>query len=674
MFVARADDSIPDVQLGEVTVKAERGWVEKDKIVYIPTSSEKKLSNSAETLIESMHIPMVIVRDGAVLDRNGNQIPFFINGEPATQTDLATFWPKEALRVEYLENPSDPKYQGVPVAINFMMRDYSFGGVTKTNINQQIPLSGRYSVASKLVYKKMTFGSLLEGNYGHNKDGERNGTTIYRDIFFNGVHYDDITREEHETEDERGGGLGYTFNAKYTAKNVIINHSISFGWNRNPGTSGISTNKWTPDLFESEYGAGHNSSYSLSPRVKGNYYVNPWKAWHFTLGWSYAYDRNDLNSWSQLGEDEKVINSTKEDVNTLRIAFITTLLPSGPVSAQLNVSGDLAWYKTHYRGSANEESGQNRQTLTPSIGLWWKCNDNFTLVLKPGLRASMWQVGDIHRHTLDITMAFNAYYTVNRKLSLSGSVDYYAFSPSASNTNPVLVKTSDLMWTIGNPDLKSYDNWLFRISSTYIPCSLLSLSGSVNYTIDRNYVIPIYEAADADMGGVVARSINGVTGRDLCAFLQANFSLLENRLSIGLSSQYFYKDYSGIYGRSISCFQPVMTFSYTLQNCRFSGFYQGSRKYISDGGLRRGGQNQQYGMSFTYGTGNWYLNISASNFFNKKIKFWEDYNSAFYSTHYDSFITGRSVGVSVTYTFGYGKKVDSSIDISGPDATESSVR
>ena len=90
-------------------VESKRGWIEKDRIVYIPSKNEKKLSNSPETLIESMHLPILKVNSGNIVSISGEPVKIFIDGVEADQATIASFWTKEVLRVEYMENSTDPK-------------------------------------------------------------------------------------------------------------------------------------------------------------------------------------------------------------------------------------------------------------------------------------------------------------------------------------------------------------------------------------------------------------------------------------------------------------------------------------------------------------------------------------------------------------------------------------
>lgn len=71
-----AQDSIPSTNLEELIVEGDRQWIEADKIVKIPTVSEKKKSNSPQTLIKAMHMPYLQVKDNLVSDLSGNPVTF----------------------------------------------------------------------------------------------------------------------------------------------------------------------------------------------------------------------------------------------------------------------------------------------------------------------------------------------------------------------------------------------------------------------------------------------------------------------------------------------------------------------------------------------------------------------------------------------------------------------
>ncbi len=101
------------------------------------------------------------------------------------------------------------------------MPKYSVGGVSRINLYQKIPNNGYYTASSKLVYKKMTYGFLLSGNYYRDHRSKMTGETTYSDLFYNDTKYEFISREEENNSFNREDGLRCAFNAKYATERSV---------------------------------------------------------------------------------------------------------------------------------------------------------------------------------------------------------------------------------------------------------------------------------------------------------------------------------------------------------------------------------------------------------------------------------------------------------------------
>lgn len=222
---AQETDSVKYNTLQEVVVESEHSWIEGNKAIFIPTKKEKNLSKDPTTLVESMHIPTVIVAGGQVQSYNGKPVTFFINGVKADEIDMTAFLTKDVKRVEYIENPSDPTYETVPVAINLVVTQYEVGGITKLDLNQILPNRGMYRAASKLVYKSMTYGMLLNGGYSRNHDSYSRGEDTYSDITYNGTKYDEISRKYDSHTVGRNDFMSASLNARWTGKIGRMTHT-----------------------------------------------------------------------------------------------------------------------------------------------------------------------------------------------------------------------------------------------------------------------------------------------------------------------------------------------------------------------------------------------------------------------------------------------------------------
>ena len=148
------------VSLGAVTVEAENAHLYSDKSVYIPTATQKNVSQSGAELLNHMAIPQLgIISGNSVTTNPGKPVAVFIDYLPATENDLLAMRVGDVKRVEYLEYPSDPRLQGNPHVINFIMQKYEYGGYAKaygfgTFLNgHQEQIIGNV----RMQYKRMTY-------------------------------------------------------------------------------------------------------------------------------------------------------------------------------------------------------------------------------------------------------------------------------------------------------------------------------------------------------------------------------------------------------------------------------------------------------------------------------------------------------------------------------------
>ncbi len=77
----------------------------------------------------------------------GGDLSFFIDKVKADESDLKAIQPKDVLRIEYLENPTDAAFAGCPYVLNIVMKKYQRIGYTKLNAIQSfIDVHGLYVI------------------------------------------------------------------------------------------------------------------------------------------------------------------------------------------------------------------------------------------------------------------------------------------------------------------------------------------------------------------------------------------------------------------------------------------------------------------------------------------------------------------------------------------------
>lgn len=669
-----AEDSIPATDLQEIVVKSERAWIEGGVYNFIPSKQEKKLSNSPGSLIDVMNLPFLKGDGENVITTTGEPVTIFINGQLASQTDLATFWPKLAKKVEYMVNPSGGAYAGYKNVVNFVISEYQVGGVTKANVLQSIPDNGKYRVGSKLVYKKMSYGALFEYDYNNDRPATSSVITSYRNIFYGGKEYDEITRTSEQEQTNRSRRCNLVLSALYQTQKFRALHTFGFVWRKNPGSYLHSTEEWSENIFGSDSFRSFSSLRSVSPQVSGlyNYFVLPDK---FTMGgsWSYSFSHNSNDSWSRFGEIPTISNSVDEKVNVLTANIYFNYYFSNQFIMQLMGNGSFNWFTSIYDGTANDKSSQSRSEYSAQLSAFLYPSVYMNIVGMVGLMESAYRIGGTDMHYLNPTASLEASWNPNRKLGMRLGMRTLMLPAKSSSTNPVLIQSSDLLWVTGNPLLKPQITYMGDFSVNYLPMEWMSASGGVSYERQFHTPYSIYEAAPKEMGGIIRTEDNASPSDRIDAMVGLSFHLLDRNLSVGVSPKYSFFKARGNYRRTLDDFSFTANASYILKNFRFSAFYQGSDKKLSPAGNAVYRQKDQLSLGVSYSFNDVFIRCTVNNVFHRRFKTSEvaDYNV--YSVVSNEATTGRKLSLELTYTIGYGKKMNKSISFSNPSSVESSI-
>ncbi len=665
------EQSVSEKHLQEITVMAERGWVEDGKIVFLPSKSEKNLSNSPATLIESMQLPMLKVKEEQITTTSGEPVAIFINGIKADNIDLSTFWPKLAKRVEYIENPADARFRGNTYVVNFIMAEYAVGGITRAKIGLATPRYGNFGIASKLVYKKMTFGATVSGN-SWKADWDSRRTENFDKVYYQDVYHNRITRESDEASSSLSRNLDAAVNARYTNGDFTMTHTAALNFGKEPYVKGECTDYWNPELFTGEHSYNNQSTKTFTPQISGDYEAKLSEKWVLMGNWIYAHSHNTGSSINIMGETSPIANGNLEKANSLKFAITPVFRPNEKWFLHLNLNGSFEWFDTHYSGSSDGHAKIRREELSAQIRAYWKPNPNLSLSLLPGIAITRWYTGNVAERIIKPLLETQITWSATRELFIGGRVRIFDFPPSTSETNPVLTRQSQLVWVKGNPHLKGVRDISSSLSTSYLANKWFQLSLTAIYDrISDNTVFNYFQMQDRQ-DGLLKTPYNAGVENDFRIYLGCRFGFLNNTLTVNLGPYYEYYNASGYYSRlhnlRLSC-----DASYTLRNCRFSLDYITPAESYSAAGTESYWKRDAMNFSFTYGNGNIYLRASVEDVLNTRTKWRTKLHSGNYSVVTNKYETGRIFKVYLTYTFGYGKKVDRSIDINGPQSVESSV-
>lgn len=678
---AAVDNENKETTLKELVVTSDYAWFENGKAVFIPRKNEKKLATDAASLIDNMGTPLLYVKDNQIMSRTGGAVSIFINGEPANEADLKTFWPQNAIRVEYILNPDDPKFRGAINVVNFIMKEYTFGGLTKLDVWQTFPNDGNYNLSSKFVYKRMTFNATIGGGYERDHQTGSYENETFDAVWYNGNFFDRIDRTELSDNNAiRNENIKAAFNARYTANpNFVASHNASLSWNRNPGSHQSGSVFYTPRLFDGTEMLINSGNRKTSAAVAGNYYFRINNKFSLTPVWEYIHSHNNLYSSSTEGSENAITTRSRENANAARLAFNFFWRLNTAMNIQWSVSEKRSWYSTLYEGSSLDGTDsrpsqwQHRGQTDLILQWYYQITPDLYIAFRPQLSIADWNINHQIKETKYMPSA-NLWlnYTINSKNNLNIYLSADNTPPSAASTNDMLLRESELVWIAGDPHIESLKNYHTSITYSWIPLGWLDMNLQLDWSLWDNWVYYSYRPGGQEYDGVIKKYSNSANYGSAHFKYDLNVRLFNNHLRLMAGVEFDHEYFTGT-SRSYNFVRPELRANAYFGNCNAGITYYFKSKSLEDGGTTMRHSPEQFWLFFGYGTGNFNINVSLSNPFVKHSVYRYIINSGPYHNNKQNWITGRSISLSLAYTFDYGKKVDPGINVSVTSGAESSV-
>ena len=659
------------VSLGTVTVEADNAHLYSDKSVYMPTATQKNASQSGSELLNHMAIPQLgIISGNSITTNGGKPVAVFIDYLPASENDLLAMRVSDVKRVEYLEYPSDPRLQGNPYVINFIMQQYEYGGYAKaygfgTSLNgHQEQIIGNV----RMQYKRMTYD--LMGS-AYNSGSSHTGSDMTETFR---LPQDDGTVEQFERISELESSKRHRnnyyliFKATYNSDKVQASTLINSNLDRQPNTVQNGKVRYSNIIYPPSEYYSVTDNFSKFISYNGYYFFVLPKNNSITFTPKYSLSHTHQSSDYLEAGHSSILNSAVDNTNSLS-GDVKFKHDFGKFGSLLGfVKGSYQYNRTSYSGSA---IGLDR-AKSSRIGLG--ANYEVSVNKVRGRIGFGWdwdrlQFGSSVDRRNAPSFDASIQYSPNGRHSFSAIFQYESWLPSPNFKSDQVITASPFLKYTGNPNLfpaKSYD---FDFSYTWIPNNNYSLSAySWGWIVKDRYAYD-YEA---DGNGVIrtikqpmgsyAQGIYGIKGTarffDRSLVLTGNLSQLFNHNGKPYDVNHFHIYYT-------------LRMAYYLKNWNFG------LTYISPIGTWDGMMNgiwqrdkEDYYLQVGWSKSN--LNISAL-IMNIGRWNWMDakrvMNSEYYSTM-QTLVNGNShalVKITATYTLGFGKKVgrDNEPQISG---------
>ena len=672
---------VQSVILNQIKVENRTQRVIGSGVEYIPSIRAKKSATDAASLLLMMNIPLLDITPGnmSVKTYTGKDVGMFIDFKEATDEDLQGLRPEDVLRVEVLQYPEDPRFGGQANVINFVMRKYEWGGYTKLTVKGTTLNIDRGDgiLYSKFVNKKWTFDANATGSIAHNDNYNSYNVETFRDITIGDLHLDAVTRTSQSGANylQQSNSQSATFRAAYETKDIEIIHSVSYNRTATPLERDLSSVNYSQDIFSASQALSKESGQTITPRLRGYYYFAMPKNNTLIASWSFAYGSTRRNSTYQLGCIAPIINNNKETsyAPTMIIQYSKKFSHNNTFRTSLMTFNTI--YHTNYEGSYNglQKLLSSENMLFLEYMQNWK--SGLSLYSRVGASYVIGRLNGVNTlEQLNPRLGLQLNYKIDERHSASAEGWWGNNYPTPASSNSAIVQRNELLWLQGNPGLRNTTFITALASYTYIPTNNLSLSataeyhGFLNKTAHDYFSLPGYD-------GLIRNEINSGDFHRYSGYLSSTVKLFDNSLSLKASGMVERMVASGIDAQSMNLIAANMQANYYFKGLSFILYYETPKKNLApfDYGFRYH-YKSTYGIMTSYATGDFKVGVQFRNWFNSN-RYYADFDSKRYSSHgwVWSSSLARSIQLTLSYTFPYGKKVKRNNEISESESTGSAI-
>lgn len=664
-------DSVQAEELGEITVVADAQRTDSVKNVYLPSARQRAAASGGVSLLAGMNIPQLNVNpmSETVKTVAGQDVGLFINFHPASVEDVAGLNPADVRSVEYLDFPTDPRFLRAHHVVNFILRTYDYGGYTKLSGKERMLIrSGEGSLYSKFAFRKMEYDLIISGNHDSNSHIGSVGEETYR--FPAGtIRRESVTESARHRERGIYAGLRASWNrsADFSFRNLLSFRRRHVPVSETAGRVSFS------ELYPAE-------DYSMVSATEGN--SVEWNSELYSLlgrGWSLNATLNAelvrntaVDSYSS--ELLTIDNNADEDSRHLRGDVQVNRSLTDRLSLFSHVASSGYGSDISYSGTNVADNRFSQFFTGVYVGL------SMTLQKVSGSvdGGFAFESNRINDKRIDDSYPFthvNLRYVPDRRNSIDLWFQYATMSPGAAMKNPNVLRQSELMYISGNPDLKASRHVSANVSYTWLPSNMWQMSAyAVLFRItDRQ--IEVY-SPDGPDGAMLRKYRNdgNYNHGQIGARLTGKF--LDGSLSLSAAPRLLLYKTTGSNHVTHYPFSGSLSADYYLGKFFFNAYWGSGISYVDGATSYLRKMPSEYSVSAGWVSGGWNVRVAFANMFRSSWKVSEDMLS---TEWYDSRRTTigaeyhRRIGVSVTYTFNYGRRVGNSGELQGGTDVSSSI-
>ncbi|MDE6264523.1 MAG: outer membrane beta-barrel family protein [Paramuribaculum sp.] len=671
-------DSIDAGALDEVTVEAKMQRTSAKSSIYIPDGKQKNAANNATSLLNIMAIPQLSVDpiSEAVKTIAGQPVAVFIDGIEASPEDLSGLMPRDVKRVEYYDNPADPKFSGKKHVVNFIMQQYEWGGYTKIDAQQSIGVRKTdASVYSKMKYKAMTFDIYGSEKYSAIRNA---GSETVEEMHFTDLNDTGPATIERATagttENTHNNTNDVSLRAIYDTDKVQLNNRVGINYSNSPNSITSNDVTYSGDMSGYSRTLSGSSNKNITARYAGQYLLTFPHNFTLNIGTRGEYGNNRTASSYYDSGNLAINNNAREksfsgiinpnlywqinECNTLR-GYIVGLWRHSTIDYSGNTSSCQTYGIEGYQGGASYDFETDKWSTY--INAAWSCQTNTISSYK--IRTTYPKIN------ADVS------YSPTGNSQLYASYSYYETFPFASTTSPVMLRQDELMWYAGNPKLKNSPTHEIGVQGMWLPSNKWQIALSCfSYNMsDRRVAEYVPDGPD---GTMLRRYTNNGTYQSTMIGLNATAKFLNGKLAARLNPQVWLRKTTGVFSMRRNELTCTAQLSYYFGNFYVNGWYSTPSHYPDENSGIEKKTTSQYQLQCGWGNSSWNVRIAASNFFRSA---WNSNKETLHSKYYNMSTRVYSpenhlkFSLSATYTIGYGKKVERNNELNKESSGASAI-
>lgn len=666
------------IQLSAVSVEADNTSLASDKNIYIPTARQKNAAQDATDLLRRMAIPQLVINpaDNSVKDVFGNDVKVFINYQLSASDELKGMKMTDVRKIEYLEFPTDPRFRGESRVANFIVQEYEYGGYTKANETFRT-LNGIFnntSVFSRFTYKNMTYDVYAESdNQDYHHAGSDN-MAVYK-LENNSEHLTVSRKESFKESDTRSNQFPVTFRATYNTPRFTARNTLSF-------THFSSPEQQTSGDLEVNIHPEDNFTYTRSNPNRNNtvsYNSNFWgligsnASFDITPSFRHTH-RNNTSFYESTLIQSPILNHITENTYNWGLQATGRMVFAQKNQLSLFVGTGQYFFKLDYHGSNNARDSYSSSYVAADVRYRYQTK-KVSVTTFVGFSIEHNSMNNITTNDASPRAGVNFWMSLNKKSQLSGYLSYQTTTPDISMKANDIVQSNEYMYLTANPNLKNWRNLNSNIAYNWYHNNSFSLAAFAGYDRIFNRVATVYRLYNN--GAALLRSyVNDGSFIHYYLGVSANYKMFNNSLQLYANLTQNAYDITGAYKDSCYPFRVQLQAVYYWKSFSILASWGNPQRTLTENSnyIIRG--RNFHMLSVGWGNGIWNVNLSAKNIFNKgwQSEIWQK-SSPLYSEcqHFDNPAAHASVNFSVTYTIGYGKKIQRGNEVSGQGSTPSAI-